>query len=243
MGLSLKLMTLDIFSTFDDHNKVIFDAYLLIWIIPIIVCISFFRFFWVSFGFKFTALSVFYDIIKELVKAAVNRKGVGGAVTIPSLLFCLYVLLNLWGLVPYVFSTTRHLAVNLGVGFVVWFAIIIIGIIYNSPDFFSHFLPLGRPFYLAPFLCLIELVRILVRPLTLAVRLTANLTTGHILIRLLGRAFSSIGLGGSIIVLVCGIFYHIFEFAVCLIQAYIFVLLTTLYTDEHPAPSSETKKD
>jgi F0F1-type ATP synthase membrane subunit a len=68
----------------------------------------------------------------------------------------------------------------------------------------------------------------------LAVRLTANLTTGHILIGLLGVAFTKANMTSEIIILIVGIFYFLFELAVCVIQAYIFTLLPSLYIDEHP---------
>jgi F-type H+-transporting ATPase subunit a len=84
---------------------------------------------------------------------------------------------------------------------------------------------------LNPLLCLIELVRNLVRPITLAVRLTANLTTGHILIGLAGTAFNTSSL--FILILIIGSFYFLFEMAVCIIQAYIFTLLPTLYTNDY----------
>ncbi len=227
-------MTLDIFSSFDDHNKVIFDLYYIIWVAPLFIVLRVFRTMWINYVLKLTVVRVVFNLIKELVRAATNRKEVGGALIIPSLLFCFYVLLNLWGLVPYVFSTTRHLAINLSIGLIVWIAVILMSILYRGPAFFAHLLPAGSPGYLAPFLCVIELFRLLVRPLTLSVRLTANLTTGHILIGLLGLAFSKVGLLGRVLTLVVGLFYHIFEFAVCFIQAYIFVLLSNLYNDEHP---------
>ena len=101
-------------------------------------------------------------------------------------------------------------------------------ITYNLGDFLAHLQPVGSPAFLNPFLCVIELVRLLVRPLTLAVRLTANLRTGHILIALLGTGFI-----GSSLVLLGGIFYFMFEMVICMIQAYIFTLLPTLYSDDH----------
>ena len=99
---------------------------------------------------------------------------------------------------------------------------------YNLGDFVAHLQPLGSPALLSPFLCVIELVRLLVRPFTLGIRLTANLRTGHILIALLGRGFITLFL-----VVLVGLFYFLFEIAVCVIQAYIFTLLPTLYTDDH----------
>ena len=109
------------------------------------------------------------------------------------------------------------------------------GLFYDFVGFISHLQPLGSPVLLNPFLCLIELVRNLVRPLTLSVRLTANLSTGHILIALSGIRFVNGGLLVGFFVLVVGLFYFLFELGVCFVQGYIFTLLPTLYVDEHPS--------
>lgn len=228
-------MTLDIFSSFDDHNKVFIRIFYIVWAIPLILLMSFFRTFRVFYTFKVSFLRLGSRLVGGLVSSTGNRKNIGSSVIVPTLLFFLYILLNLWGLAPYVFRATRHLALNLRVAFVIWYSIIVISVFYRRSRFFSHLLPAGRPSYLAPFLCLIELVSIIVRPVTLAVRLTANITTGHILIGLLARSFAHLSLGASVVILSLGIFYHMFEFAVCIIQAYIFVLLSNLYADEHPS--------
>lgn len=144
------------------------------------------------------------------------------------------VVLNLLGLVPYVFRLTSHLAVNLALSLPLWVIIVFMSITYDLGSFLAHLQPIGSPAALNPFLCVIELVRLLVRPITLAVRLTANLSTGHILIALLGVGFVNSGLVTGAVILFLGIFYFIFEIGVCLIQAYIFTLLPTLYLDEHP---------
>lgn len=106
--------------------------------------------------------------------------------------------------------------------------------VYDVGSFLSHLQPIGSPALLNPFLCIIELVRLLVRPITLSVRLTANLSTGHILMALLGVGFVGSGGLGRLVILFVGIFYFMFEMGVCFIQAYIFTLLPTLYADEHP---------
>lgn len=83
---------------------------------------------------------------------------------------------------------------------------------------------------------LIETVRIIVRPVTLSVRLVANIRAGHIVLRLIGIYASSylfISLANFILLLLVQIFYIIFEIGICVIQAYIFCLLLTLYADDH----------
>lgn len=109
---------------------------------------------------------------------------------------------------------------------------------FRLGDFLAHILPLGSPRFLNPFLCLVELVRLIVRPVTLAVRLMANMRTGHILIGLLGiRAINSSSLMVFPLVFLVGIFYCMFEIVVCIVQGYIFILLPILYADEHPSKS------
>lgn len=95
--------------------------------------------------------------------------------------------------------------------------------------------PSGAPLGLAPFLVLIETVRILIRPLTLTVRLMANIRAGHIVLGLLANRLTV--LTGHILILplaLLNVGYMLFEFFVCVIQAYIFSLLISLYHAEHP---------
>ena len=161
-------------------------------------------------------------------------KFVGGSVSVFSSLFFILVCLNLLGLVPYVFSLTSHLAINLSISMPLWLSIIFMRMYYDLGRFLSHLQPMGSPALLNPFLCIIELVSNIVRPITLSVRLTANLRTGHIIIGLFGLGFINRGLLLMSLILFFGLFYFIFEMGVCIIQAYIFTLLPTLYLDEHP---------
>lgn len=107
---------------------------------------------------------------------------------------------------------------------------------YNVKSVVAGLLPIGAPALLNPFLVLIETVRIGVRPITLSVRLAANIRAGHIILGLSGNyLITALGDVKSLVLLASvQIFYRAFEFAICLIQAYIFCLLITLYADEHP---------
>jgi len=99
-------------------------------------------------------------------------------------------------------------------------------------------LPIGAPAALNPFLVIIETVSIMVRPITLSVRLTANIRAGHIVLTLIGNylttSFFISGIFSIALLLRIQVFYTIFEFGIGIIQAYIFCLLITLYSDEHP---------
>lgn len=225
-------MLLDIFSSFDDHNGVTHFYSFFVWIIPLLIILTI-SCYWTKATVLTSARSIAIAVVEDLVRRTAS-KNVGGATAIFTRLFIALAALNIMGLVPHIFRLTRHLAINLSISLPLWTRIILIRITYDLPSFLAHFQPIGSPAPLNPFLCVIELVRILVRPLTLAVRLTANLRTGHILIALLGTGFARTSLYVASILVVLGIFYFMFEIAICVIQAYIFTLLPTLYLDEHP---------
>ena len=139
---------------------------------------------------------------------------------------------NLFGLMPYSFRFTTNFSLNFSLAFTLWVAIIL-GSIFNNVDIFLvHFQPEGSPRFLNPFLCLIELVSRLVRPITLRVRISANLSIGHIVFIMIGNSFVGSGFFLGLFLFLLGMFYFLFEIAVCIIQGYIFRLLPILYIDE-----------
>lgn len=225
-------MAIDIFSTFDDHNKVIIDAYLLIWMTLITFAILLIKKMWLTRS-KLSFFNTMKSVVTELITRR-NIKMILGSSSLITAIITTVLTLNLFGLTPYTFRATRHLVINLRLALILWIHILIIRIRFNLSEFLAHLQPLGAPAMINPFLCLIELVRLLVRPLTLAVRLTANLRTGHILIRLLGTGITRSPLPVRLLLIIIGSAYCIFEIGVCFVQAYIFTLLPTLYADEHP---------
>lgn len=229
-------MFLDIFSGFDDHNFIIMDLYYIVWLAVFIVVIGLSQSYWSSCRSFFSFFIGLLSVVGELVFRRFRGR-IGGSVAIFSSLFFFLVCLNLFGLVPYVFRLTSHLCVNLAISFPLWLCVVLMSGFYDLGGFLSHLQPIGSPSLLNPFLCLIELVSNMVRPITLAVRLTANLRTGHILMGLLGLGFVNSGVVVRGLVWVVGLFYFMFEMGVCFIQGYIFTLLPTLYADEHPRGS------
>jgi ATP synthase subunit 6 len=111
-------------------------------------------------------------------------------------------------------------------------------VFFNPTSVIAGLLPMGAPAPLNPFLVVIETVSILVRPVTLSVRLTANISAGHIVLTLIGNYLTARFFLSSVfsilLLALIQVFYTIFEFGISLIQAYIFCLLITLYSDEHP---------
>ena len=152
-------------------------------------------------------------------------------------LIIIFLYTNLIGLIPYVFRISSHLILPLTIGLPLWLALIMSRLFYNPKIFLANYVPSGAPSILAPPLALIEIIRALVRPITLSLRLAANISAGHIVLTLVGsyltrRLFTSIPGIAILISIQAG--YTLFEVGICLIQAYIFCLLLSLYADEHP---------
>nr|QWE37207.1 ATP synthase F0 subunit 6 [Etheostoma variatum]QWE37220.1 ATP synthase F0 subunit 6 [Etheostoma variatum] len=144
--------------------------------------------------------------------------------------------LNMLGLLPYTFTPTTQLSLNLGLAVPLWLATVIIGMRNQPTHALGHLLPEGTPGPLIPVLIVIETISLFIRPLALGVRLTANLTAGHLLIQLIATAaFVLLPLMPTVAVLtsVVLVLLTLLEVAVAMIQAYVFVLLLTLYLQEN----------
>nr|YP_009641533.1 ATP synthase F0 subunit 6 [Etheostoma olmstedi]ANJ04232.1 ATPase subunit 6 [Etheostoma nigrum]QBY36093.1 ATP synthase F0 subunit 6 [Etheostoma olmstedi]QBY36106.1 ATP synthase F0 subunit 6 [Etheostoma olmstedi]QBY36119.1 ATP synthase F0 subunit 6 [Etheostoma olmstedi]QBY36132.1 ATP synthase F0 subunit 6 [Etheostoma olmstedi] len=144
--------------------------------------------------------------------------------------------LNMLGLLPYTFTPTTQLSLNLGLAVPLWLATVIIGMRNQPTHALGHLLPEGTPGPLIPVLIVIETISLFIRPLALGVRLTANLTAGHLLIQLIATAaFVLLPLMPTVAILTSTVLVllTLLEVAVAMIQAYVFVLLLTLYLQEN----------
>nr|UPL65654.1 ATPase subunit 6 [Petillopsis calcar] len=147
-------------------------------------------------------------------------------------LFMFIMINNIMGLLPYVFTSSSHLAYTLSMALPLWLALMIYGWVNQTNHMFAHMIPMGTPAILMPFMVLIETISNLIRPGSLAVRLTANMIAGHLLMSLLGN--NSTGASSIMIsmIMIVQIILMLFESAVSLIQAYVFSVLSTLYSSE-----------
>nr|YP_003667952.1 ATP synthase F0 subunit 6 [Hydrosaurus amboinensis]BAJ08130.1 ATPase subunit 6 [Hydrosaurus amboinensis] len=144
--------------------------------------------------------------------------------------------LNIIGLFPYTFTPTTQLSMNLALALPLWLATVLIGLRTQPTKSLAHLLPEGTPTTLIPLLIMIETISLLIRPLALGVRLTANLTAGHILLQLFSSAtMTTIELYPMMTLLPTTILIMltILEIAVATIQAYVFTLLLNLYLQEN----------
>ena len=155
-----------------------------------------------------------------------------GASTIFISLFSLIVFNNFLGLLPYVFTRSRHIAITLSLSLPLWITLMGFGWFTHTNHIFAHLVPQGTPPVLIPFIVLIETIRNIIRPGTLAVRLAANIIAGHLLLTLLGRTGPSLTDSILIILIFSQILLLTLESAVAIIQSYVFAVLRTLYTGE-----------
>nr|AZQ06817.1 ATP synthase F0 subunit 6 [Camelus bactrianus]AZQ07155.1 ATP synthase F0 subunit 6 [Camelus bactrianus] len=143
---------------------------------------------------------------------------------------------NLLGLLPHSFTPTTQLSMNLGMAIPLWAGTVVTGFRNKTKASLAHFLPQGTPTPLIPMLVIIETISLFIQPVALAVRLTANITAGHLLMHLIGGAtlaLMSINTPTALITFIVLILLTILEFAVAMIQAYVFTLLVSLYLHDN----------
>jgi len=147
------------------------------------------------------------------------------------ILFC-----NLIGMVPYTFTVTSHIIVTFAMAAAVFLGVTVIGIVKNGTGFLKLFVPSGVPMALLPLLVVIEVISYLTRPVSLAVRLFANMMAGHTMLKVFGGFVVSLGvIGGwaplAFIVALTGL-----EIGIAFLQAYVFTILTCIYLNDalHP---------
>nr|WNH19597.1 ATP synthase F0 subunit 6 [Diaphus phillipsi] len=165
----------------------------------------------------------------------INLGGHKWATLFTSLMIFL-ITLNMLGLLPYTFTPTTQLSLNMGLAVPLWLATVIIGMRNQPTHALGHLLPEGTPTPLIPVLIIIETISLFIRPLALGVRLTANLTAGHLLIQLIATAaFVLLPLMPTVAILTTTLLFllTLLEVAVAMIQAYVFVLLLSLYLQEN----------
>nr|AGM53040.1 ATP synthase F0 subunit 6 [Balaenoptera physalus] len=143
---------------------------------------------------------------------------------------------NLLGMLPHSFTPTTQLSMNVGMAIPLWAGTVTTGFRNKTKMSLAHLLPQGTPTFLIPMLVIIETISLFIQPVALAVRLTANITAGHLLMHLIGEttlALMNINLFSAFITFTILALLTILEFAVALIQAYVFTLLVSLYLHDN----------
>nr|BBN79992.1 ATP synthase F0 subunit 6 [Grandidierella rubroantennata] len=146
--------------------------------------------------------------------------------------FTFIMLNNIMGLMPYVFTATSHMSTTMMMALSLWIGMMLHGWIFNTSNLLIHLAPKGTPALLMPFMVLIETISNIIRPLTLSIRLAANMIAGHLLITLLTSVTPFTPMSILPILLSAQFSLNILELAVAFIQAYVFSVLITLYASE-----------
>ena len=180
------------------------------------------------------AAEMFYEFIENLVTGQVGHEG-RKYFPFVFALFMFVLFGNLIGLFPYAFTYTSHIAVTLGLAATVFLVTTIVALVLHGKKFFGYFFPEGAPLWLAPIIVPVEVVSYLSRPVSLSVRLFANMVAVHVLLKvfatfvvLLG-GLGAIGPVASLLPLSVNVLLVGFEILVAFLQAYVFAILTCIY--------------
>nr|QZR91893.1 ATP synthase F0 subunit 6 [Ujna puerana] len=166
-------------------------------------------------------------LLHKEIKSLMKYKGTS---TFMLAIFMLILMNNMWGLIPYVYTSSCQLIFSLSLALPTWLSFMLYGWFSKTNNMFTHLVPMGTPGILMPFMVLIESISNIIRPGSLAVRLTANMIAGHLLMSLLGSSTNNMYM--IIMMMVLLITLMMFELAVSIIQSYVFFTLSTLYSSE-----------
>lgn len=223
-------MIINLFSIFDPSTNILNLS--LNWISTILGII----FFPIIFWFIPSRISLFWNKIfltlHQEFKTLLGVSSFNGTTFIFISLFRLIFFNNLLGLFPYIFTRTSHITLTLSLALPLWLRFIMFGWINNTKHIFIHLIPQGTPTILIPFIVLIETIRNIIRPGTLAIRLSANIIAGHLLLTLLGNTGNSLSTFLISFLIITQLLLLTLESAVAIIQAYVFTILRTLYSRE-----------
>nr|WNN64244.1 ATP synthase F0 subunit 6 [Ceresium sinicum ornaticolle] len=172
------------------------------------------------------------ETLHKEFKVLLGTKNSQGSTLIFVSLFSFIMFNNFLGLFPYIFTSTSHMTLTLALALPLWLSFMIFGWINNTIHMFAHLVPQGTPPVLMPFMVCIETISNVIRPGTLAVRLSANMIAGHLLMTLLGNTGSSLSILMVNALIIAQILLLILESAVSIIQSYVFAVLSTLYSSE-----------
>lgn len=179
-------------------------------------------------------LECMYDTVKNMI---INNVGKNGIQFLPFVLtlFIFVLLGNLLGLIPGAFTYTSHIAVTFFLSFFIFISVTCIGIYKHGLKFFGLFFPSGAPLWTAVILVPIEIVSYFSRPVSLGVRLFANMVVGHVLLKVMAGFVVTLGglfFVSGLLPLVSVMAITVLEILVAIIQAYVFAILTTVYLND-----------
>ncbi len=182
-----------------------------------------------------------YEFVADMLRDAAGSQGMKFFPFVFSL-FMFVLVANLLGLFPYFFTVTSHIIVTFALALLVIGTVVVYGVMKHGFGFFKLFVPQGVPGILVPLVVLIEVISFLSRPISLSVRLFANMLAGHITLKVFAgfvvslTAAGFVGTAGAILPLAMTVAITALEFLVAFLQAYVFAVLTCMYLNDalHP---------
>nr|YP_001648730.1 ATP synthase F0 subunit 6 [Antrokoreana gracilipes]ABC55882.1 ATP synthase F0 subunit 6 [Antrokoreana gracilipes] len=220
----------NLFSIFDPSTQIL--SLSLNWGSLLLLLFIFPYSFWMFYNSSFLLVSKVASTLKAEFSTLLGPSAFQGATLLFIALFFMILIVNVLGLMPYIFTPTSHPLLTVTLALPVWVAIILYGWVNHTFHMLAHLVPEGTPGPLMVFMVCIETVSNIIRPLTLSVRLAANMIAGHLLLTLLGNQGAQMPtlmlpllLGSQLLLLTL-------ESAVAMIQAYVFTVLSSLYMSE-----------
>jgi F-type H+-transporting ATPase subunit a len=172
-----------------------------------------------------------YDFVSNLLKENVGNEGRKFFPFVFSL-FMFILFANVLGLLPGAFTVTSHIIVTFGMAAFIFLMVTIIGIFLHGLHFFTYFVPKGAPLWLMPLMIPIEVLSYFIRPLSLSVRLFANMVAGHVMLAVVGGFTFALGIWAGWIPLAFVTVLFGLELLIACLQAYVFTILTCIYLND-----------
>lgn len=183
-----------------------------------------------------------YEFVADMLRSSAGTAGMKFFPFVFSI-FMFVLIANLLGLFPYFFTVTSHIIVTFALAMAVILTVVIYGFMKNGLSFLKLFVPSGVPVVLLPLVTLIEIISFLSRPISLSVRLFANMLAGHITLKVFAgfvvslSTFGAVGVAGAVLPLAMTVALTALEFLVAFLQAYVFAVLTCMYLNDALHPS------
>nr|YP_010845364.1 ATP synthase F0 subunit 6 [Bombus canariensis]QZO77403.1 ATP synthase F0 subunit 6 [Bombus canariensis] len=223
----MKMIMMNLFETFDPSINNYFQLNWIFMFTPIII---FPNMYWLIPSRIMMIFKLFIKYLFNEYKMIMLNKYIMNIIMFLSIMIYI-MLLNLFSLIPYIFTSTSHLLFNLSMSLSLWMSFMIYSIINFPIKTLSHLVPLNSPKFLMNFMVIIELISLIIRPWTLSIRLSANLISGHLILILLSNFMMNFLLLSPITLMIQNMLLTL-EISMALIQAYVFSILLTLYFSE-----------
>lgn len=176
-------------------------------------------------------VEILYEVVAATIRDNVGNEGRQYFPFIFSV-FMLVLFCNLMGMMPYGFAVTSHIAVTFALAAMIFIGVTLIALVKHGTKFFGFFLPHGTPWWIAPLMIFIEIFSYLARPVSLSIRLAANMMAGHIMLKVVAGFVISLGVLFGWAPLGFLVVFSGFEVFIAMLQAYIFTVLTCIYLND-----------